>query len=570
MRTLSFSARRFFSLLTSASASIVVWLVTIFEDTLISSHLLGETALAAYTHIVPIYSFMLFIGTAIAVGSSVCYTYEIGKLNKERAHCFFGQAVILAIIAGCILLGANTIGSGFVLGVMNPTAELAPYINQFMKWFPWVSLLIPLSCVLMNMVQADGDTRIVNLHNGILIIGNFLLSWILGGKYGMEGIVLGTFISSLVGLIILSLHFFQKQNSLRFKFHLNFKDTLVAFRFSAVEACEYLFLALLTFLLSQFVTRYFDENTLTTLSVMFEGLEMTVIFGGIWQAAEPLINIYRAEENAVGIRRLMHYVNGTAFFEGLFVTIGAFVCAPLLVLLFHIQTPELQNSTAAAIRIASLGLLALAFVNLYNNYYLHEHPWFAMFISVMRNLAVPVIIITLMGVQFGQTGLWVGCALAPIFTLGLCSLIFILKFGRTEFPLFLNEFDQNCYYQFDYPMTPAAIVSLRDQVAKSLTIEGVSPNIRMKAMLLIEEMNMAFIEKNKGKTHYGECSLLAKENSVSLILKNSGKLLDMTNLEMSVSNLRAYMVTSLMVYQEKRAYVLTTSYNRHVFEFPKA
>ena len=59
------------------------------------------------------------------------------------------------------------------------------------------------------------------------------------------------------------------------------------------------------------------------------------------------------------------------------------------------------------------------------------------------------------------------------------------------------------------------------------------------------------------------------QEKVICVMKDNGVLQDMTDLEMVVSDLRAYFVTALMAYQREKLYMLTMSYNQHVFRFDR-
>ena len=77
---------------------------------------------------------------------------------------------------------------------------------------------------------------------------------------------------------------------------------------------------------------------MSVLSMMFEVWECGVIFTGIWLAADPLINVYRGERNALRIKRLMLFVNRAVFKEGALAMVGFFVFAPLIVKVFHFNS----------------------------------------------------------------------------------------------------------------------------------------------------------------------------------------------------------------------------------------
>ena len=116
-------------------------------------------------------------------------------------------------------------------------------------------------------------------------------------------------------------------------------------------------------------------------------------------------------------------------------------------------------------------------------------------------------------------------------------------------------------------MTPQNILQMRDRIEEYLISNRVPEDIRYKVMILVEELGMLVFDSNKGRVTFAEFSVQISQNKILCVMKDDGKLLNMTDVELAVSNLRTYFVTSLMAYQREKFYMLTTSYNRHVFRF---
>ena len=62
-----------------------------------------NTGISAVNIVIPVFSIAVFITTLNSIGTSVLYSYEIGRFDKNRANSLFGQGIIIAVSSGIIL-----------------------------------------------------------------------------------------------------------------------------------------------------------------------------------------------------------------------------------------------------------------------------------------------------------------------------------------------------------------------------------------------------------------------------------------------------------------------------------
>lgn len=566
----TFCGRRLRSMLLTASISVFVEIANLLVDKIVAGQILGEQALSAIALITPLFSVVFFVGVVIAVGSIVCYSYEIGKINRERASCFFGQGVILSVIAGAVLSLVLCVFREPLFALLDISRDLVVLTESFYKWFVLLAFLIPLNNLLQEMVYVDGDTQICNLSCISLTAVNIVASVLLAKHIGMEGVALGSVIAVVVSDLILFLHFLKKTNTLKFRWHLTLRDCSLVVRLSLVEACDYLFFAVFSYVLTQFVLVMFGEANLPVLSMMFEVWEFGIVFTGIWLAAEPLINIYRGEQNAFCVKRVMGFVNWLIFKEGLLAMVALLLFAPLIVRLFHFSSVDLIENAVFAVRVAAVGMLALAFVKVYVNYYVHEWPVCAVTLVAVSALLTPIVSCVGLGAALGIDGVWIGLGVAPVIAFGACLVVIASRYGFKNVPLILSSQLGNSHrYVSDMELTPENLIELRDRTEQILIRENVCPATRMKIMLLIEEIGMIFYERCKGRKIYAEHVLLVEKDAVLCAIKDEGPFMDLTQPDVHIGDLRMYLVNSLMEKHNDKTYLLTSRYNRHVFKFPR-
>ena len=88
----------------------------------------------------------------------------------------------------------------------------------------------------------------------------------------------------------------------------------------------------------------------------------------------------------------------------------------------------------------------------------------------------------------------------------------------------------------------------------------------MRAALMTEEVLMAVKDRNRGRTVLGEVTLDLNDG-VRLVLRDDGEIFDITDSDQEISSLRTFLVASIMENQKGRLNLVTTGFNRNVFEF---
>ena len=167
----TFCGRRFKSMLLTASLSVCAEFINIFIDKIVAARMLGENALAAISFFTPLFSVILFASSIVMVGSLVCYSIELGRMNKNKADRFFGQSIILSVGIGILMVVAFAIGKHFLFSYMNVEPEQMQFVNEFYGWFLGLAFLIPLNNTLQEMVYVDGDTKTCNASYVALLLG---------------------------------------------------------------------------------------------------------------------------------------------------------------------------------------------------------------------------------------------------------------------------------------------------------------------------------------------------------------------------------------------------------------
>ena len=299
----TFLSRKFFSLLLSSSISLLVITVLALSDTLIAGVMLGEEAVSAICLVVPAYSLAGFAGCLISLGVPIIYSRAMGEFNKERADRCFAFGVFMAVTMGLVLYIVFMLFGDAYLRFYEPSTVVFTAAKDYFFWYKYTILLLPIMTLMDEMVLADGDETLSMVSGIVQIVGNIVCSIVFAKFVGIEGIGFGSFIGTLVALLVAFAHLLRKGNSLKLGFYFSLKWLVDVVKYSAIDAGTYLFLACFTAVMNRFITFAYGPEMLVLGAVILFVKEVQIVFDGIGEAFTPLMNIYLGEESYDGVKK---------------------------------------------------------------------------------------------------------------------------------------------------------------------------------------------------------------------------------------------------------------------------
>lgn len=559
-----FCNKVFKSLLATGTVTVVIQYLMLLSDTLIIGNVLGEQYLSAVNIVKPIYSFAIFIGSLVSIGTSVYYSYQVGVFNGKKANQVFSQGVIIAIFFGVLLLVTGLLGKNAYFNILKVSEETAQLAKNYYFYYQFVILIGPVYTVLLEIIYADGDEMICNIACIAQFTTNIVLSLVLCKTLGINGVGLGSLVGMIVSIIILMIHFVLKKNTLKFSFYFNIKDTLKVFKSGMTDGSAYLFIGLTSFVASKFVISKFGEYYLPILLCVFDVIEFTLVFDGIGQAITPIVNVYRGEGNQTGIRRVMKSALIVAIVEGVLTTTLLCIFGKYVSYLFGLRDETLIKISTLAIRLVSPFFFCTGILFLQTTYYMIiGKEILATGITGFKDAVVPIIMMCSLGYLFGLNAVWVGLGLSPFVSLVLVSVFLIIKYGRAKFPLLFDKVVKKSYI-FDAILEPNTILDVCDKLELELRINNFSEEDTKEMLDTVNYSCMKIYNHNPSEKVLVECSLLIS-NKVEIIIRDNGKLFDLTKSEEGENLPKIDDSTNLV----SRIYMITIGYNRNMLCFER-
>lgn len=393
----------------------------------------------------------------------------------------------------------------FCLFVVRPhlpaDLDILDYALQYFKIILLFFLIDPLSYLLDNILVADGGEKLSVAANIILIISNIILSFAFARRWGVPGVAAASVLSKLLFILIISLHFFSRSNTLRLLFVWRWSDFLEIIRSGIVKASIYALEGLSFFLINLFALFYFDEGILVSLAVTEKYLGILTIFIGLSMAAQPLICTLRGENNSKALQSLMRVACIDISSAGVLLSLFTMIFAPFLVEAFGIDEEPLHCDGVIALRIVSTTLAVHAILLLFFiYYYLMNRQKLAFFIGLFKNLISPLVLVVLLCVLTkSEIGIWTGLAPAPILVMIVCAQTIYRRYSKEQFPFLLQTDDDQNIYIFDFVISPGACAEMSHTADEIISTLPVPAKVRLPALYLLKITSCSYLKKIPGK-----------------------------------------------------------------------
>lgn len=190
-------------------------------DSIFIGHGVGGAAISGMAITLPIMNIASAFGAMVGVGAAARISIRLGEGNLRAAEKILGNAVLLNITLGLVVMG-------IILGFLDPilrffsgakaSEETIDYARQFMQIIMAGNVITHLYLSLNEQLRASGypvkSMAVMLTAVGVCIVLNPLFIFVFG--WGIRGSALATVIAQSSALGILLVHYNSKKSFLRF------------------------------------------------------------------------------------------------------------------------------------------------------------------------------------------------------------------------------------------------------------------------------------------------------------------------------------------------------------------
>lgn len=191
---------------------------------------LGYEAIAALTVVWPIQLLSMALSVGIGVGANSLISRLLGAGARREANRAAGQAILLGISSGAVLMLVILIWTDPILRLLGASTEILPLSRAYIRIIIWGGVLVFLPMILNNLVRAQGNPTLPMTIMVISAFSNIALDPILIfglGPFPAMG-VRGAAIATIIARGIVVVTYFIYFIGARLGYRLTFSDFIPA------------------------------------------------------------------------------------------------------------------------------------------------------------------------------------------------------------------------------------------------------------------------------------------------------------------------------------------------------
>lgn len=406
----------------------------IFVDTLCVANGVGSNGLAALNLTLPVYSLINGIGLMIGMGGATRFSMDMGTGNEFRARESFTHSLRLAVVMGILFLCLGLLCSNplaLLLGADEVVIkEMIPYMKTILLFSPAFMVNNVLVCFVRN--DSNPQTAMAAMLTGSFSNIVLDLLFVFGFQWGMFGAAFATGLAPIFSMCVVSTHI------IRGKSHFGLvKAKVLSKRIGGILSLGAS--SLVTELSSGIVMLFFNFTILRlagSIGVAAYGVIANIalivcsIFTGIAQGVQPIISKQYGKKDKEGIRYVMKKGVMLAFGCGVVCCLGGILLAEPIISVFNDGNDlEFYNIARKGIQIYFFAFIPMGINIVMSSVFSStDKPIQSMGIALSRGMIFNIVLVLLLPIFFGMTGVWLVVVAAEVITLLICGGI--LMFGR--------------------------------------------------------------------------------------------------------------------------------------------
>ncbi|MBC1721699.1 multidrug efflux MATE transporter FepA [Listeria seeligeri] len=409
----------YFKYLIPSLVGMLLMSLNIVIDGIFVGHKLGGTALAGINIAVPVFTIFTAISIWIGIGAATQFSFAIGEKNVKRAQTIFTNA-ILAVVSITIVIAIIAfifkVPLAYFLGANDDTIG---YVLEYMNILLVFGFALTLENILSIFVRNDGDPNLSMIALVVTAICNVILNYIFLFifEWGVTGSALATMIAIIIGVLILTTHFFKKSSRLKFV-RLNWNKAFFKKTFS-IGLPSFLAevgVSVFTFGYNISLAAIAGTAGVAAFSVLnYTHSVILMLFLGMGSAIQPLISYYRGAKAREKELETLKIAILVAFCTGVgFLLVGLFA-SNLLVSMFGNFTPEIKDLASSGIKLFYTAYLFMGFNFVMMTYFqTSDKVKMATWITISREIIFMVIFLLILPSIIGITGVWLAIPISEM------------------------------------------------------------------------------------------------------------------------------------------------------------
>ena len=401
-------------------------------DGVFVSNCVGSDAFAAVNLIMPIIMILGSVGFMIGTGGSAIVSKTLGEGKKEKANEYFSMLVYLCVVSGVILSVIGIIFTGPIAVLLGAKGSIAKDCVTYGRtvFFMLTGLFLQ-NAFQSFLVVAEKPklglfvTLLAGFTNMFL---DFLFVYVL--RFGVFGAALATGISQFVGSVIPIIYFASGKNNVLKLTKCRFnKDIIIKTCINgSSEMVTNMSMSLVNILYNMQLMKYIGTNGVVAYGIiMYVGFIFVGTYMGYAVGSAPVISYHYGAGNKDELKNLFKRSLAIIIVSSVVMTLIAEIIAGYLAGIFVSYDNNLLELTTEAIRIYAVSYL-ISGINIFASSFFTalNNGVVSAVISFMRMFVFQIVMILLLPVVLGISGIWTAVIAAEVLSV-VISVMFLVK-----------------------------------------------------------------------------------------------------------------------------------------------
>jgi len=382
----------------------------VLADTWFISVALGLNGLAALNISIAVFGIIHSSGLMIGIGGATYYTIQ--KNSGKNSDTILTHALVHGLFVVVIFITVGLFFTPQVARLLGAEGVILTMAVDYMRTLLIFSPILVINNILLAFVRNDNNPKLAMAGMVVASFANIIFDYIflLTMELGMFGAALATVLAFTLSLIIVSAHFFTKNNRLKIrKCKIKIKEMLKIDLLGSSTLINELAFAVSLIVFNLVILRIEGNTGVAAFSVVANvAIIVITIFTGVAQGIQPLISRGFGVGDRVLINQTLKYALITVVAISLFVYGITFFNADAIVAIFNSESDTVfAYLVTYGLRIYFIGLL-FAGINFVASAFFSaiDSAKEAVAISMLRGSVIIIPATIILGEIFAMTGVW--------------------------------------------------------------------------------------------------------------------------------------------------------------------
>lgn len=423
--------RIFFKYLIPSLVGMLLMAVNIVVDGIMVGNRLGEVALAGVGISSPVYTLFVAMSLWIGIGGATLFSQAMGRGEPTRAQFIFTFSIIFIAIFTIIIGITSFVFQEQLIYFLGANAETYPYAKDYLKVMLLFGFVFTLENALSIFIRNDQNPNLAMLGLIVTAVTNIAINYyfLYVLNLGLTAVAAGIIISSFLGVLVMSTHFFRKSNHLRLvriRFQRSLFKNMMSIGFPSF--LSELGISVFTVAFNITLARLAGTVGVAAFSILnYVHSVMLMAFLGMGSAVQPLISYYHGANATERTKQTIKVAISVAVIAGVIAfTIGQ-VWTKQIVAIFGDFSPEIVTMSLTGIRLFFIAYLFMGINFVMMSYFQSiAQIRMAIWITASREIIFMMIFILVLPLLIGVNGVWISIPLAE-FVVVMTIFIYIKR-----------------------------------------------------------------------------------------------------------------------------------------------